>query len=30
VGQSGMPEGLAAMISKQELRNLIEFLATQK
>ena len=30
VGQSGMPEGLVAMINKQELRNLIEFLATQK
>ncbi len=30
VGLSGMPEGLAAMLSRQELRNLMEFLASQQ
>jgi quinoprotein glucose dehydrogenase len=29
-GLSSMPEGMAAILSKQDLRNLIEFLATQK
>ncbi|MDX1951288.1 MAG: HEAT repeat domain-containing protein [Verrucomicrobiota bacterium] len=29
-GLSGMPEGLGSLLTKQELRNLIEFLATSK
>ena len=29
-GQSGMPEGFGAILTKQEIRNLVEFIATLK